>query len=158
MEHQTFMDAWGIEQFYEVKKWGKVDHLRSAVPYGDPVDWASIHFLHFADEQEILSYVPYEFAVRLKEALPELIRKAHDYADANNLIRCWFSTTGEVFDFSDIYMDKERPAFFYLGFDAGDADDDSDPEYSEYLELYRYIGFNENLEPTGDWFDETIWR
>ena len=157
MEQQTFMDAWNAKQFYEVKKLGKVDHLRAAVPYGDPVQYASVHFLHFADEQEILSYVPYDFAVRLKEALPELIRKAHDYADENDLICNWVSTTGEEFDFSDIHIDKERPAFFYLGFDAGDAPD-SDPENFEYLELYRYIGFRENLELADDDYDETIWR
>ncbi|MBQ8927772.1 MAG: hypothetical protein IJ055_05820 [Oscillospiraceae bacterium] len=146
-----------MKQFYEETKRGKFDHLRSAVPYGEPAEYASVHFLHFADEQEILSCVPYAFALRLRDALPGLIEQAKAFAKENGLICCYLSTTGAVFDFSDIHIDKERPDRFYLGFDAGDAPD-SDPENFEYLELYRYIGFDEDLHPTGDWYDETIWR
>ena len=57
----------------------------------------------------------------------------------------------------DIHIDKDRPAAFYLGFDAGDADDD-DPDNYIYKELYRYIGFDADLKICGDWYDETIDR
>ena len=155
MNEQTLLTAWERDQFYEVKKHGRFDHLRTAIPYGDPVHYANVHFLHYADEQEILADVPYEFAARLRQALPELIQKAHDYADAEDLICCYDSDRREIFQFSDVTIDKERPSRFYLSFDAGD-DPDADPD--DCMELYRYIGFSEELELTGDWYDESIWR
>ena len=157
MNEQTLLTAWERDKFYEVKKYGRVDHLRTVIPYGEPVKYANVYFHNFADEQDIISNVTYEFAVRLRQVLPEVIQKAYDYAEAEDLICCYDSRTGAIFDFSVFQIDKERPSAFYVGFDAGDAPD-SDPDNFEYMELYRYIGFNENFEPTGDIYDESIWR
>ena len=154
---KTFYDAWGVSTLYEVKRWGRLDHLRAGMPYGDPVKWASVHFMKMTDEAAVLASIPYDLAVRLREALPSLIEAAKGYARAEHLIRCYSSRTGEMFDFSDIHIDKDRPAAFYLGFDAGDADD-SDPDECIYQELYRYIGFDADLKICGDWYDETIDR
>lgn len=60
------------------------------------------------------------------------------------------------FTFQAVLIFKDKPGF-YLEFDAGDAPD-SDPENFEYLELYQYIGFHDDLKLMHDDFTDTIWR
>ncbi len=183
MEKLEFLAALGQEQLYERKLLG-VDTFYTSVDYPEFGTNPCLYFIGFANEQEIGERISAEFATRLREHFHELLKKAMRYAMEEELIyeymprrrmpdytyskfpgMTYLNVLGDEvpnsamepnFTFQAIMVYKDKPGF-YLEFDAGDAPD-SDPENFEYKELYQYIGFDEDLELTGDNFSESIER
>ena len=183
MAQLEFLAALGEEQLYE-RKLLDVDTFYTVVDYPEFGTKPCLYFIGFASEQEIGERISPAFAARLRENFHELLKKAMRYAMQEKLIceymnrrrlpdltfsklpgMTYLNVLGDevaassmepLFTFEAIMVYKDKPGF-YLEFDAGD-DPDSDPENFEYKELYQYIGFDENLELTGDNFTESIDR
>ena len=183
MADLDFLAALHQEQLHEKRRKGG-DGLGTVLDCPAFGTHPSLLFIGFETEEEIGERVSYEFAERLQANLPELVKTAMRYAAQEELI-CNYTSRRRLpdgtrsqmpgmtylrvladelpassmepeFTFQAVLIFKDKPGF-YLEFDAGD-DPDSDPENFEYLELYQYIGFNEDLELTGDTFTDTIWR
>lgn len=183
MEQPAFLAALSRDTLHEKTERG-VKLFRTSVDYPDFNTSVLLEFSGFDSPQEVGERFSAEFAAKLRDNLPELVKTAMRYAKAEKLIcnsisrsRRGDGTLSQMsgltylnvladelpslsmepyFMFQGIHVYKDKPGI-YLEFDAGD-DDDSDPENFEYWELYRYLGFDENLEPTGDRFDESICR
>ena len=183
MEQPAFLAALSRDTLYEKKTRG-VTIFKTSVDYPDFNTSVLLEFRGFESPEEVGERFSAAFAAKLRDNFPALVKSAMRYAAAEKLICNYMSRSRRAdgtlsqmsgltylnvladelptlamepyFIFQGIHVYKDKPGI-YLEFDAGDADD-SDPENFEYLELYRYIGFDENLELTGDYFDETIWR
>ena len=183
MGNLDFLAALHQEQLYERKRLGS-DAFYTVLDDPEFGTHPTLWFIGFQDRAEIGERVSYALAAQLQAHLGELVKTAMRYAAQEKLICNYISrrrlmdgTRSQMpgmtylrvlgdevpsgpmepeFTFQAFLIFKDKPGF-YLEFDAGDAPD-SDPENFEYLELYQYIGFGDDLELNGNTFTETIWR
>lgn len=133
--------GWGIHEDWEIGK-----EIRTGIPYPDREWEPLVRFCHF-EEHEVCDMLNVEFMKQLRENLPELVKTACKLADEHD----YWSLKPE--DFCGIKFEKDNhDSFFMLEFDGGDNPDEFQSEWMVY------IGFDKNLNFTGKFSEETIWR
>ena len=182
MGNLDFLAALHQKQLYEQRP--DSNAFYTVLDYPEFGTHPTLRFVGFQNQEEISERVSYDFAAQLQAHLNELVKTAMRYAAQEKLI-CNYTSRRRLMDgthsqmpgmtylrvladelpslsmepeftFQAVLIFKDKPGF-YLEFDAGDAPD-SDPENFEYLELYQYIGFHDDLKLMHDDFTDTIWR
>lgn len=132
---------WGIHEDWEIGK-----EIRTGIPYPDGKWELLVRFCHF-EEHEVCDMLNVKFMKQLRENLPELVKTACKLADEHD----YWHLKPE--DFCGIKFEKNNNiSFFMLEFDGGDNPDEFQSEWMVY------IGFDKNLNFTGEFSEETIWR
>ncbi len=137
---------------HEGGEWGvRRGNVSTTIPFPDN-KWISLDFHNFT-EQEVCDLLDRDFLIQLRDGLPELVAKCHEFAKENNLYKVWYSHTGVAFDFCGVNFKKDyEKSLFTLEFDAGDNPDEFQSEWMVS------IGFDRNFCLTGEVLEESIWR
>ncbi|MBQ2265624.1 MAG: hypothetical protein II341_09500, partial [Oscillospiraceae bacterium] len=75
---------------HEGKEWGvRRGNVTTTIPFSDG-KWISLDFHNFT-EQEVCDLLDRDFLIQLRDRLPELDEKCHEYAKENDLYKTWYS-------------------------------------------------------------------
>ena len=149
MKKEEILSLWNTQCWRIEKNIQTGDEFWTSIPHSEKDKWEFVIFCEFTEE-EVCELLDRDFAMQLKEKLPDLIKQALDFLEDYDEGEWQCNCTEE--DFSDIIFLKNHKSFFMLEFDNGDNPE----EFQE--ELMVLVGFDRNFHLTNEVIEESIWR